>query len=282
MRGVIKITNEEIIKIYNDEYLNGDSTIVIGNRYNIHYSTLRNKFLKLNLKLRSNKENSRKYFCNDNIFHVIDTPEKAYWIGFLSADGYVFNRNGKEKKVGLSLSVKDLEHLEKFKKFISATYPIHKYTSSGFSESEYCRIVVSSDSMYDDLLKNGVVEHKTEILKPPNTIPKYLTKYYLLGYFDGDGSIYLSRGRSPFYSISIVGTDAICTFINDLLIENNIINVPKRIEKRKKEQTVSFIRFGGNRIVSKILGFLYDGIDPDVPLKRKKELYIKCVNRIFD
>ena len=276
------MTDEEIIKIYNEEYLKGDSTIVIGNRYGIRYSTLRRMFLRLNLKLRSNKDNSRKYFCNDDIFHIIDTPEKAYWIGFLSADGYISNRNGKEKKVGLALSVKDLEHLEKFKSFISATYPIHKYMSSGFSESEYCRIVISSDSMYNDLVKNGVVEHKTNILKPPDTISRDLMKYYLLGYFDGDGSIYLNKGKYPFYSISIVATDAICMFVNDLLIENNIIDTPKKIEKRKKEHIVSYIRFGGNRIVSKILGFLYDGIDSSVPLRRKYELYIKCVNRNFN
>lgn len=45
---------------------------------------------------------------------------------------------------------------------------------------------------------------------------------------------------------------------------------------------VSYIRFGGNNVVSKILKFLYDGIDKEVPLKRKYKMYIKCVNRIFD
>ena len=136
--------------------------------------------------------------------------------------------------------------------------------------------------MYDDLIKNGIVEHKTNILKPPKTIPKGLMKYYILGYFDGDGSIFLNNYRSPFYTINITATDAICNFINNFLIENRIIDTPQKIEKRKKNQNVSYIRFGGNKIVSKILGFLYDGIDIDVPLKRKYELYIKCVNRIFN
>lgn len=30
-----------------------------------------------------------KYTFNENIFSVIDTPEKAYWAGFLYADGYL-------------------------------------------------------------------------------------------------------------------------------------------------------------------------------------------------
>ena len=276
------MTNEEILKIYYEEYINGDSTIVIGKRHNIHYSTLRNRFIKLGLKLRSNKENSRKYFCNDNIFSNIDTPEKAYWIGFLSADGYISNVKGNGKKVGLALSIKDKGHLEKFKKFISATYPIHEYISSGFSCAKYCRIVVSSEKMFDDLCRIGIVENKTNVLNSPKNIPNNLLRYYILGYFDGDGSIFLNHSKYPFYSINIVGTDEICNFVNNFLLDNNIISNSAKIEKRNKEQMVSYIRFGGNNMVSKILEFLYDGIDKEVPLKRKYEMYIKCVNRIFD
>ena len=276
------MTDEEILKIYYEEYINGDSTIVIGKRYGIHYSTLRNKFIKLGLKLRSNKENSRKYFCNDNIFSNINTPEQAYWIGFLSADGYVSNAKGNNKKIGLALSVKDKTHLEKFKNFISATYPIHEYVSSGFSSNEYCRIVVSSDKMFDDLCRIGIIENKTSILDAPKNTPEKLLRYYILGYFDGDGPIYLSHAKYPFYCINIVGTNKICNFINKILLDNNIINKSAKLEKRKEDQIVSYIRFGGNNIVSKILGFLYDGIYEEVPLRRKYELYKKCVNRIFN
>lgn len=49
------------------------------------------------------------------IFENIDTEEKAYWLGFLYADGCV---GSKESKVELSLAEKDLRHMEKFRSFI--------------------------------------------------------------------------------------------------------------------------------------------------------------------
>ena len=48
-------------------------------------------------------------------FENIDTEEKAYWLGFLYADGYV---NANEDKIELCLAEKDFHHLEKFKNFI--------------------------------------------------------------------------------------------------------------------------------------------------------------------
>lgn len=271
-------TDEEILCIYNEEYLNGYSTIKIGEKYDINPSLLRSKFLKLGLKLRSNKENSRKYHCDNTIFNMIDTIEKAYWIGFLSADGYISNCGG--KKVGLAL--KDRSHIEKFKKFISATYPIKTYRASGFSESLYYRILISSDLLFEDLKSHGIIEHKSNLLKPPDTIAFDLMKYYILGYYDGDGSIFLNKGKYPFYSINIVGTDEICNYINNYLLKNNVISVPAKLEKRKQGQIVSYIRFGGNIKVKTILDFLYDGIDCSIPLDRKYLLYKKCINRIFD
>lgn len=41
-------------------------------------------------------------------FENIDTEEKAYWLGFLYADGYV---NANEDKIELCLAEKDFHHL---------------------------------------------------------------------------------------------------------------------------------------------------------------------------
>lgn len=36
---------------------------------------------------------ARKYNYNDNYFENIDTEEKAYWLGFIAADGSIVNNN---------------------------------------------------------------------------------------------------------------------------------------------------------------------------------------------
>ena len=47
----------------------------------------------------------------EDIFEVIDTPEKAYWLGFLYADGYVQTRG---YMIALTLSSKDKLHIKEF------------------------------------------------------------------------------------------------------------------------------------------------------------------------
>ena len=45
-------------------------------------------------------------------FNVIDTEEKAYWLGFLYADGCVHSA---ENKIELGLAEKDYKHIESLK-----------------------------------------------------------------------------------------------------------------------------------------------------------------------
>ena len=60
-------------------------------------------------------------------FDKINTEEKAYWLGFLYADGSI---SSKEDKIELGLAEKDLHHIEKFKQthdkiFLSRVLNIH-------------------------------------------------------------------------------------------------------------------------------------------------------------
>ena len=48
-------------------------------------------------------------------FEKIDTEEKAYWLGFLYADGSV---GSKDDRIELGLAEKDFHHIEKFRDFI--------------------------------------------------------------------------------------------------------------------------------------------------------------------
>lgn len=60
-----------------------------------------------------NKQNRCKF--NEHIFDCIDTEEKAYWLGFIFADGYISSTN---YSFELSLKSSDIEHLNKFNIFM--------------------------------------------------------------------------------------------------------------------------------------------------------------------
>lgn len=158
--------------------------------------------------MRSNRENSRKYSVNESYFETIDTEEKAYWLGFIYADGYVSNTRN-DYNIGISLGIKDKAHLEKFKKAIQSTHPIGVYDGNNYGVgTKYCRLRFASKTMYTHLTEKGVFESKSLTLKFPSEdiVPKDLVPHFIRGYFDGDGSFAYSGKRDDTYNVKIMGT----------------------------------------------------------------------------
>ena len=66
----------------------------IEKQFNVTRTTI-SKFLE-NKGIKNTKGNHyRKYFHNENFFETIDTEEKAYWLGFMFADGYIINNENR-------------------------------------------------------------------------------------------------------------------------------------------------------------------------------------------
>ena len=89
------------------------------------------------------KLNNSKYECDENFFDVIDTEEKAYWLGFLYADRSIENFG--RFKIDLSLSEKDKNHIEKYKQSLKLTYPT-KRTGQLLNDRTYYsyRVVITN------------------------------------------------------------------------------------------------------------------------------------------
>ena len=65
---------------------NGASIASVAKELGVNNETLaKDLFQKYNYKPGSDG----KKYCDSNYFEKIDTKEKAYWLGFFSADGYV-------------------------------------------------------------------------------------------------------------------------------------------------------------------------------------------------
>lgn len=261
-----KHSSEFVDKMFT-EYNDGASSTSLGEKYNMTASGVGTLFRREGYKLRSNKVNSRRFFVNEDKFSNIESEEDAYWLGFMYADGYVSVRDG-TYVVGISLGRIDESHLYEFKKYIEATYDVKRYTSnSGYSQNcEYSRLAVTSEKLGVNLINQGCVLNKTDILKPPNIRPE-LIRHFLRGYFDGDGSIFVTHGS---YTVSIVGTLEICQFFQNYLLEHGLVKQKTKIDKRKKEHTVCYTRYGGNHQVLNIMNHFYDG--STIYLERK---YIK-------
>ena len=236
-------------------------------------------FLSHSIGLRSCKEAAKKYHCDDHFFDEIDSEPKSYWLGFMCADGYV-SRTKYGKNVGLTLSSEDIAHIEKFKEAIKFDGPIHTYapskSSTNYSTNSYSRMLVTSDIMFDSLVKHGAVEHKTNVLKAPKISPKW-KKDFIRGYLDGDGCISrcIKNGKYIEYAIKILGTTELLDYVKEF-VEDNEIAVIRRYYQRKPGQTVRTLEFSGNYQVKRFLDLLYDGAH--IFLDRKRERYIDLCN----
>ena len=208
-------TNEQVEKII-EMYINGMSRTNIANHFG--YSTDKPilKFLqKNNIKIRNN----RKYEINENIFDVIDTEEKAYWLGFLLADGCISADYKGAHRISLRLQSNDIHHIEKFKTFLNTTSEITIESSVSPSTGKSCTnhgVKVNSNKMAQDLISHGVTIRKTGNEQPPIGIPDDLIVHFIRGYFDGDGSIgiYTDKRRDYQYPIvTFIGTEELLKWI---------------------------------------------------------------------
>lgn len=161
--------------------------------------------------LKGERVSSRKYTLDENIFSVIDTEEKAYWLGFLYADGYVSKLKSETE---LALQQKDENHLKKFAIFMKTNKPFYR-TKRTLNEKTYfgVRVVINSKKVKEDLQRLGCTTEKTLTLKFPTEkqVPNHLIRHFIRGYFDGDGSTTLNNGRINF---EIIGT---VDFLNGMI-----------------------------------------------------------------
>lgn len=176
---------------------------------NINYTTVHHKLRKLNLNL-PNYHNELKF--NNRVFDSIDNEEKAYWLGFLYADGSV---SATINSVELSLKGEDKEHLEKFRSFLNSKNSVKLGTSKcGDKLYSRCRFTARDKYFHDRLIELGCVPNKSLILKFPNTsifTSQDLIPHFIRGYVDGDGCLtYTKTGRLV---VEIVGTKEFLTTI---------------------------------------------------------------------
>lgn len=219
---------------------------------------------KISLFLASNEEETRNLLnhkYHESIFEKIDTEEKAYWLGMLFADGHVSSHKW---ITGLTLQLSDVDHLEKFAKFIGGKVVNHSQNAK--------RVSVSNKKIFDSLVEKGCVERKSLILKFPdfNIVPIDLVRHFVRGYFDGDGHISIEKGRnSDIGSINFVLTGTL-DFLNKL---DFLLNLGTVLRPESKLGNVYDIRIRGNEKPLRILDWIYE--NSTIHLERKYQVYTK-------
>jgi hypothetical protein len=211
-QGEINLKQIIAFKHAQDEYIEAlnnnqePSATKIAVKYGLTRDALIRRLKKMGIKI-INYQNRPRF--NENVFNTIDTEEKAYWLGFIYADGYV----GKDcYDFEISLKGSDAGHLEKFNKFIKCTDSERVRISKvkcGDKECERCRWGCNNKTIWTALNNLGVVPRKSLILTFPDISifkSQDLILHFIRGYFDGDGCISYQNKEHTKMTCSLLGT----------------------------------------------------------------------------
>lgn len=220
-------TNSDILHII---YLYDDCRMPahkIGDIYGCRDTTILNILIKngINTSRKRDNHNWTKYSVDESYFRDIDNQDKAYWYGFLLADGHTT----KDGKLKLALQSSDKEHIARFLISLESNHPIHKITQQDAYET-----TVSSSILVGDLVSKGFNNQKSQwfdVEKIVSHVPESLMHHFIRGYFDGDGCVGIykqTHGNGYIYHVSIVGIKEMMECINNLFDNKFSINKDDR------------------------------------------------------
>jgi intein/homing endonuclease len=220
-------------------------------------------------------QNNKKYIVDDNYFKKIIDEHKAYWLGFLMADGNLC-KHEKRPMIELGVSEVDSSHLNKFASCIKSNTAIYKRKHTLNEKIYYSsRIMIYSKPMYEDLIRHGCVPNKTFNMKFPQHIDKQLIKHYIRGYFDGDGCIHY--GASVKSKVGKISFSSGCEdFLKDVqIIISELVGINFTLSK---ERTCYSLKTSKQNNILIFLDYIYK--DSLIYLNRKyekcKSLSLKC------
>ena len=253
--------SEEQLKYILTEYKNGSTIAKLSKDFNVDNATIRRLLKKNNISLRGNKQNFPR---DENFFQDINTAEKAYWLGFLYADGCVHTNTNT-----ISISLKDIEHLEKFRSAIKAKNKIVSSSDNRFQKPTTThQFAIKDKKMKQDLIRHGCVPQKTlKINKIPN-IPRDYVSHFIRGYFDGDGSLHFLNGTKNF-RISFLGNKEFLIDVQKELQTN--VSISHGTGK------AMYFQIAGRKQVPKILDYIYKDSTEETRLDRKYKKYLECL-----
>lgn len=221
------------------------------------------------------------YYYNEDYFEKIDTNEKAYWLGFIAADGNLYRRDGHQGLISIAVHKQDIELLESFKAELNTMKPISLTKDKRRENTIMATLQISSDKMFNQLLEKGIGLRKTFDLDLScifQQIPTQFHPSFILGYFDGDGSIDIPNDNTISKShVRISGPiknlKAFVPILNNFEIKAIIIE-----DKRKYKEPFGSLEFTNTTDKYIFLKYMYRN---NVKcLSRKKERALELIRRI--
>ena len=261
-------TQEEIAKMKKLYLEDGMILRDIGKLFGTKAGTVSRLLKEANVEIKR-RGLTKNRTLREDYFVDIDSPTKAYFLGFLFADGSVGFRNRQNSPQGvlsLELSTKDIELINTLCKELNANNKLFYRASR-----DTVAVKISSTKLVNSLMKFSIIPNKTYLVNhlPFNEIPDKYHIDFIRGLIDGDGSIYLINGtaRLEFCSYSYEIVEELQNYINNLIGNTR----PNKITY----SSCYYARWTSQSQVDSILKILYS--NDNIALTRKKELALAII-----
>lgn len=255
-------------------YISGRTLTSIGEIYSTSRVPITRILKEKGIAIRGRSESHRIYKINEHYFDDIDNHDKAYCLGLIYADGC---NNIDENYISIELQEEDSYILEQINCLLESNRPLcymDRRKARPNTKPTY-RLQVNNEHMSKRLNELGVVKRKSWTLEFPKWIKEELIPTFILGYFDGDGTISRQSAR-----IEIVGTKMFLQGIQQWC--HNRLGIEAKIrDTQNKESITKSLYITSRKNVECFMDCLYS--NANLFLKRKYDLYqymIKNINNI--
>ncbi|WP_426350099.1 hypothetical protein ACPWSR_02385 [Alloiococcus sp. CFN-8] len=241
---------DKIISLYSQGIYSTEIDIMLKLPKGISAYLLKNNNIKLNHR------GPKSMIKNETFFNKIDTEEKAYFLGWLMADGNISIINN-QYSIKIHIALRDRELIDKFIEAIGSKNKTK--IKDGTHPSYY--ISLTSRHMCEALINLGVMPNKTGKEKFPIAIPDNLKRHFIRGVFDGDGITNITRARCGF----VGGRELLEDIKNYIGVSH--IRLYKSKTKTPNGNNI-FYFLGGKKFSRMLYDYMY--VDATIYLKRKR------------
>ncbi|MGM0411549.1 MAG: LAGLIDADG family homing endonuclease [Bacillota bacterium] len=246
-------------------YLNQGMTnreIANQNDVNIEKSTVFYWIKKYGLQKKQKYYSNIDY--NSNIFNKINTPVKAYIIGFILGDGYLNEKNG--KYISITIALKDKQILDFIANKTGGRVRVYKKINRKQKKFPHATLRIGSNRIYNDIKKYCGGRLKEDRHLP--IINKKLERYLILGFFDAEGCVTWGNRKDRnrlWQKISFTSKFKMLEGVQKVLLKNDISS---KIKPKQNEKCY-VLQFSDKNRVLTFLDYIYPKDSNFIILQRK-------------
>lgn len=176
----------EQLKKYNN------SPTILARELNLSLTSVNRYAIEFGLR-KPKKSIASVNYINEKYFDEVDDFKKAYWLGFIMADGYTYKTPNREKyELAIKIKSTDINHLKEFAKDVE--FPEEKIViGSGKRNGNinyYCQLRTYNTHLVTTVMhKHKIVQNKTYVQCLPDSILKEYISDFIRGYWDGNGTL---------------------------------------------------------------------------------------------